>query len=84
MNRNVINILGVSEPEHGGQPRSELGGQPGRNMQQVKCWDEFSPYLTHLLRPLTIRSVLEENGICLKEHVPPYFSLFNQLQVLGP
>ena len=36
MVRNVINILGVSEPEHGGQPRSELGGQPGRNMQQDK------------------------------------------------
>ena len=34
MARNVINILGVSEPEPGGQPRSEVGGQRGRNMQK--------------------------------------------------
>ncbi len=46
MNRNVINILGVSEPEHGGQPRSELGGQRGRNMQKGRiCPRKQSVYM---------------------------------------
>ena len=43
MARNVINILGVSEPEPGGQPRSEVGGQRGRNMQCNPLLGKYAP-----------------------------------------
>jgi len=63
MSRNVINIQGVSEPEGGGQPKSELGGQLGRNTQQLaskglspsSVWDFVPVYSVLLYRMMFIQ-----------------------------